>query len=924
MIEGIYNNARFMHAATSLVGCIVQVLTSNGTIYEGIFRTFSHQFDVVLELAHKLDKGHQKLPSKENIIEKLIIKTPDVVHLTAANADVEYATKENFATDSAISKYNGQMTSERELEPWEGASAEGEELPALDTESANGWDVNDMFKTNEQQYGVQSTYEPTLAGYTIPLEKKNTDEFKKQEAKATKIASEIESSPAYRARIAMENGDEEERFSAVMRPDNAGGASKPFSSRYVPPPKRKNLPAGKLSRTTSSPQQNSHNNISTTKSHPSPGHAPPHTTHSTQGHPVLAPSASATAHSVHTPAHGPPAPPLVQHSQPNLPHAPTHYGPPQQPSPMGNMNVAPHQQQPPPPSHHPPPPQGGKLVAGGDAPSKMEEAKVNGEKLDKDEKKLGSPIDSQIIESREADGQVAPSEASSAHISSKLDRKNLNIKPREEQIAELKKFSSDFQLSADGNEENVKPEQVDSKEKGDSEMEKVSNTLKKSTLNPNAKEFIFNPQAKPYTQRSPSTQTPTPPRTHTPSTVMAQPPQMSIMPAQPIFTGLPAQYMMPAPVSLSMSHSFNPATMQQAPRLRKGFCQTHSAYDYHSGSISVPTSVHQPRHEFSTVAAATGQPLLAPASMPGQPHFAVHYAPQNMVHAPGQTMHYPQVVYSVVGGPRMVTPQHISMMSTSHGSFGDNQHVPNQVFVSAHPLPPGHNPPHHAGPHSNPQSQQGPPLPGQTQAAGVHPSPSPVHQPPPPQPTPPATVGAPQPLVYQQQHAAQLGQPPLQHSPHTPNSPQTIHPNSSSAPHNPLGHPNPHLHPNVSHAATLSHGGPHMSQAHSQQHPNNPGPTGYPNQAAPQQMVLIHQQAPTTALTGHPQQVPGGPAYQGPLHGPGNPGQVAHIMQPHSSMPVPVIPSTTGGATMPTPHQMPYIPHHHASPSPLQQYAHAQ
>lgn len=51
-------------------------------------------------------------------------------------------------------------------------------LESLDTDKANGWDVDDMFRKNEQAYGVHSTFDHSLAGYTVPLQKKDTQDYR--------------------------------------------------------------------------------------------------------------------------------------------------------------------------------------------------------------------------------------------------------------------------------------------------------------------------------------------------------------------------------------------------------------------------------------------------------------------------------------------------------------------------------------------------------------------------------------------------------------------------------------------------------------------------------------------------------------------------------------------------------------------------
>ncbi|XP_061459469.1 ataxin-2 isoform X2 [Rhineura floridana] len=244
---GIYANMRMVHILTSVVGSKCEVQVKNGNIYEGVFKTYSSKCDLVLDAAHRKTPESSLGPKREDIIESILFKSSDFVTVQFKDMDSSYAqrvpSETDAFTDSAISaKVNGEHK-EKDLEPWDGGEdTASEELEALETDVSNGWDPNDMFRYNEENYGVVSTYDSSLSSYTVPLERDNSEEFLKREARATQLAEEIESSAQYKARAALENDDrsEEEKYTAVQRSasEREGHSVTPRENKYIPPGQR--------------------------------------------------------------------------------------------------------------------------------------------------------------------------------------------------------------------------------------------------------------------------------------------------------------------------------------------------------------------------------------------------------------------------------------------------------------------------------------------------------------------------------------------------------------------------------------------------------------------------------------------------------------------------------------------------------------
>lgn len=242
------SNDRLLFASQVLMGHTVEVQVKNGAVYSGIFHAVqveNKDVNVVLKMAKAIsqpDKQGQQNEVLERRTKTLIVYSSDLVQVVAKDIRMVSGVDEgghlledsDLLTDTAISAGRGGLVG-RELQRW--APEEGEDFElggasgGIEDRSyhAGAWD---QFALNRSKFGVETTWDEEL--YTTKLDKGNT---KITEAEAARIAAEIEGKVASNTHMAEERGlfvddsqlDEEDKYSSVLRPapPQVGGSLPP-------------------------------------------------------------------------------------------------------------------------------------------------------------------------------------------------------------------------------------------------------------------------------------------------------------------------------------------------------------------------------------------------------------------------------------------------------------------------------------------------------------------------------------------------------------------------------------------------------------------------------------------------------------------------------------------------------------------------
>ncbi|XP_058108537.1 polyadenylate-binding protein-interacting protein 3-like isoform X2 [Magnolia sinica] len=226
---------RLVYVTTCFIGHHVEVQMKNGSIFSGIFHAMSTEkdFGIILKMARLTKDGSSRgqKPIPDSVIKApsktLIIPSKEYVQVIAkdlaltadgfANGHAQEK-RQDIMIDSYISQSN-YVEVERELERWT-PDKDDPNLPELENIFDGTWNRNwDQFETNEALFGVKSTFDEEL--YTTKLER--GPQMRELEREALRIAREIEGEETQDIHLAEERGihfnddDEESRFSSVFR-----------------------------------------------------------------------------------------------------------------------------------------------------------------------------------------------------------------------------------------------------------------------------------------------------------------------------------------------------------------------------------------------------------------------------------------------------------------------------------------------------------------------------------------------------------------------------------------------------------------------------------------------------------------------------------------------------------------------------------
>ncbi|XP_029491201.1 ataxin-2-like protein isoform X3 [Oncorhynchus nerka] len=934
VFEGVYNNTRMLHYLTAVVGSTCDVRVKSGNVYEGIFKTLSARCELVVDAVHKRSEGGEadgdgggglppSLPRIEEITDTMIFSPGDLVTMTCRDVDLNYAIRDAF-TDTAISssRVNGEHR-EKVLQRWDGGDSNGEGFD-LETDTSNGWDASEMFKFNEETYGVTSTYDSSLSMYTVPLERGSSDGFRQREARAARLANEIEGSPQYRHRTNLENDDksEEDKYSAVVRERDEGRerGSPGFQSsagsregKYIPLPQR----AREMGVSPSSLRGGASGPIPSRTG--VPGSSRP-----SQGSDRSSPLSVRSAYSPHQSQASPPAQPsspTPSSSCHPIPHSISHpqaladasrssvNGVSSRTSPKAQRSVQTNRTLRNPSSQSSPavsrsPKLDDPVLAG---PAYLD---TSSSSISSATPKSSGPtplftVDVNEILSSAAkertEGPASPQDGKSGKVPSVLQRT---------QLEELRKFGKEFRLQPSSSpsagptsSEPAQPSPSDSattaesipapghtpsqdpqpgegssftpnpttptlspapnttsqssgpdrqaagtpqpartpgSEEGGERVEGVADQVKKSTLNPNAKEFVFKA---PMTLVKPSP-APTPPRPTplSPSVVLQPPPGQQAIYSTPYLSYLSPVQIQGHSVQPPQMYQYTMSTVQQGKYPRAKGQVVGPRPDHHGSS--------QPQM-LQAAASAAGPPLVA--SPYPQAYLQYSQVIQGMPHYPGQP------VYSMLqGGARMLTqaghPQALGPPGPQYPGQTEGPPGPQQTMYAPQQFSHHSSSMHPPQPSSTPTGSQPPPQhtapsPGHGQSGQGGPQPqSMYHSGPLPAPTPPNMPpghSSPQASYPMQGYSLPTHQPMAQHYPGLGQLTQAHVAQGMSGPHHQGGHGPPQM---MLHYAPPPQQGPGSAQQH--------GPP--PQQGAHQHYYIQHPQAvqvqahPTQQLSFHP------------------------------------------------------------------------